>query len=206
MRRRRRDIRVQTENVGGSAVLSWGVRVQTDMTGLDIEKMEKRAYEGIRASRKKSKSGVELSKERLEVTITAEEIEGEVEVVMDGEEGMPELLSVEELKEIEEEFGEAELPVLLREVEGEPWREVELLEEVRVEDEECGLGEVEEIELGWEEVLAGDLKMTSGAFGELCEAVALVELEKCREMEEEDLLTGWVLPGAGSPDCCPSLF
>ena len=187
-------------------MLSWGVRVQTDMTGLDIEKMEKRAYEGIRASRKKSKSGVELSKERLEVTITAEEIEGEVEVVMDGEEGMPELLSVEELKEIEEEFGEAELPALLREVEGEPWREVELLEEVRVEDEECGLGEVEEIELGWEEVLAGDLKMTSGAFEELCEAVALVELEECREMEEEDLLTGLVLPGAGSPDCCPSLF
>ena len=97
------------------------------------------------------------------------------------------------------------MPVLIKEVEGEPWREEGLHVEVRVEEEEDGLEEVEEIELGWEEALEGDLEMAGEVFGELCEAVAMVELEKREEMED-DLLTGWMLPGAGSPDSCSSPF
>ena len=124
---------------------------------------------------------------------------------MEGEEDMPDLLTMDECREIEEEFGEGELPVLIKEVEGEPWREEGLHVEVRVEEEEDGLEEVEEIELGWGEALEGDLEMAGGVFGELCEAVAMVELEKREEMED-DLLTGWMLPGAGSPDSCSSPF
>ena len=50
--------------------------------------------------------------------------------------------------------------------------------------------------------------MAGGVFGELCEAAAMVELEKWGEKEEMDgdLLTGWVLPGAGSSDSCSSPF
>ena len=196
-RRRRRDIRVQTENVADSGVQSYGKRVQTDITGIDLEKMEKRAYEGIRASRKRSKAKTELESERLEVTITTERQEKEVEVVLEEVEDMPDLLAVEEGREIEEECGEVELPVLLKEVEDEPCKE-----------EEYGLGEVGEFELGWEKALVGDLEMAGGVFGELCEAVAMVELEKWEEKGEmgDDLLTGWVLPGEGSPDGCSSPF
>ena len=199
--RRRRDIRVQTESVGGSGVQSYRVRVQTEMTGVDLEKMERRAYEGIRASRKKSKVRTEVEGERLEVTIATERTDKEVEVVLEEVEDMPELVAMEECREIEAEFEEVELPVLMKEVEGETCGEGELRVEVRLEEEEEGLGEVEEIELRWEEALAGDLEMAGGVFGELCEAVATVELEEWvrKEKRDDDLLTGWVLSGAGGP-------
>ena len=76
--------------------------------------------------------------------------------------------------------------------------------EVDVEEEEDELGEAEEIELGWEEAMEGDLDMAGGAFGELCMGVAEVVLEEWEECE--DLLTGWELPGLGSPDCGSSPF
>ena len=139
--RRRRDIRVQTENVSGC-----GVRVQTDMTGTDLEKMEKRAYESIRASRKKSKARSELGSEKLEVTITTKRLENEVEVVMEGKRGMPELLEIEECVELGEGSEQGELPVLRKEG-VEQGSEEELSVGVIGEEEEFGLGEIAEIEL-----------------------------------------------------------
>ena len=44
--------------------------------------------------------------EKLKVTFTTEGQEEEVEVVMEGEEDMPDLLTMDECREIEEEFGE----------------------------------------------------------------------------------------------------
>ena len=93
-RMRKRDIRVQTERVDGC-----GVSVQTDLTGIDVGKMEKRAYESIRASRKKSKAGSGLGSENLEVTIVAEKLENEIEVIMDRDEDMPILVELEDLCE-----------------------------------------------------------------------------------------------------------
>ena len=113
-RRRRRDIRVQTKNVGGSGVQSYGVRVQTDMTGMDLENMERRAYKSIRASRKRGKAGTELESEKLEGIVTTGRQDKEVEVVLVEVEDMPDLLAVEEYREVEEEFGEVELPVLMK--------------------------------------------------------------------------------------------
>ena len=239
-RGRRRDVRVQTE-MEDSGAQKWGVQVQTDMTGTDLEKVEKRAYEGIRASQKKSRVRKETDRERLKVTIATggqeEEVEvvmeggeekqertevdrerlkvtiatggqeEEVEVVMEGGEEMPELLTMDEFREIEEEFEEGELPVLVREVEREA-REEESQVEVRMEEEKDGLGVLEEFELGWEEVEGKDSAMTEGVFGQLCEAVAMVEIGKWEEMEGmvDDLLTGWVLPEAGSPNGRSSPF
>ena len=203
-RRRRRDVRVQTECEGVSGVQSVGVRVQTDMTGVDLEKMERRAYEGIRESRKKSKFRTEGEVERMKVTITTEGIDKEVEVVLEEMDDMPDLVVVADCKEIEREFEEMELPVLMKEMEGEMYGKEELRVKVRLEleQEECGLGEMEEIELGWEEASEGDLDMAGGRFGELCEAVAMVELEGWKGKGEmgDDLLTGWVLPVVGNPD------
>jgi hypothetical protein len=50
---------------------------------LRTEKMEKRAYESIRASSKKTEASTELGSEKLEVAITSEKQEEEVEVVME---------------------------------------------------------------------------------------------------------------------------
>jgi hypothetical protein len=52
------------------------VRVQTDITGTDIEKMEERAYESIRVSRKRSMIRMELESKKLEVTITTKPVVG----------------------------------------------------------------------------------------------------------------------------------
>ena len=201
-RRRKRDIRVQTERVGGC-----GVRVQTDLTGIDIGKMEKRAYESIRASRKKSKVGSELGSEKLEVTIVVEKLESEVEVIIDREENMPDLLEVEEGIEFGEDREQGELPILSKEGEGQDGEGKLGVKGAEVE-EESELGEMAEIELGWEEAWEGDLEMAGGAFGALCEAVAMVELEELSEKGEieDDLLTGWELPEVGIPDGCSSPF
>ena len=166
-------------------------------------RMEARAYESIRERRKKSKSKPEPEKEGWEETITVEHQEGEIKIVVDEEENMPALLSEEEFGEIETEHGE-DLPVLTREVEGAVQGKETLDVEVNVEEEEDELGEAEEIELGWEEAMEGDLDMAGGAFGELCVRVAEVVLEEW--VDDADLLTGWELPGMGNPDNGSSPF
>ena len=110
---RRMNARVQTEKVESCAV-----RVQTDILGMDMVRMEARAYESIRERWRKSKNKPEPEREGLEETITVEHREEETEVVVEEEENMPALLSEEEFGEIETEYGEGELPVLTREVEG----------------------------------------------------------------------------------------